>query len=169
MDTIIRWLEAIVDFISGQLQSLIIFLMMILVLVDVISRYILKAPLSIAEEYGGYMLVAVTCIGLAYAWQHRSHVRVEFIINSLPVKARRIVRLFTLILAFVFTAVMACAAYELVSISFMFGTRSGSWLRTPVAWPLMTIIVGAALIFIQLLVEILKAVKGLKSAQGEGE
>lgn len=169
MDTVYRLIGKVTDFLSGQVQSVLIFLMMVLVLVDVTSRYILKDPLSIAEEYGGFLLVAVTCMGLAYAWQQRSHVRVEFLIKNLPVRVQRVMRLFTLLLAFIFTGAMTYAAYELVSYSFMFGTRSGSWLRTPVAWPQITIIIGAALLFLQLIAELIVAVKRFGAPEGEGE
>jgi len=165
----IRIIETITDFISGHLQSWLIFAMMVLVLVDVTSRYVLKNPLSIAEEFGGYLLVAITCMGLAYAWKEKSHVRVEFIVKSLPVMAQRWLRLILTVLALVLTAAMTYAAYELVSFSFMFGTRSGSWLRTPIAWPQMSIAAGAGLMCLQLIAEILKCIKRFEVPLEEGE
>lgn len=155
MVAVLRFIRKATDVISGQVQGVVIFLMMVLILVDVISRYILNDPLSIAEEYGGYLLASVTCIGLAYAWQQRSHVRVEFLIKILPAKLRHPLRLLTLFVALIFTGAMAYAAYELVQFSFLFGARSGSWLRTPVAWPQITIIIGSVLIFLQILVDLI--------------
>lgn len=160
MSRLIRIIEAVTDLISGQVQGWILVLMMALVLVDVATRYLLQNPLSVAEEYGGYMLVAVTSIGLAFAWKERSHVRVEFLITKLPLRLRRGLRILTLSLAFVFSLFMILAAWELVAFSFMFGTRSGSWLRTPIGWPQITIIVGSVLLFLQLLAELLRALTG---------
>jgi TRAP-type C4-dicarboxylate transport system permease small subunit len=137
-----------------------------LVLVDVTSRYVLNDPLSIAEEYGGYLLVTVTCMGLAYAWKERGHVRVEFLIAAFPRALQKWVRLGTLLLAFVFTGFMTIAAWELVETSFMFGTRSGSWLRTPIAYPQMVIIVGSAWMFLQLIAELIKAIRSEQSGSG---
>jgi TRAP-type C4-dicarboxylate transport system permease small subunit len=74
-----------------------------------------------------------------------------------------------LFLAFVFTGFMMYGAYKLVSISLMFGTRSTSWLRTPVAWPQMAIVIGAILIFFQLIVEIIKQITKLPAGEEEGE
>jgi TRAP-type C4-dicarboxylate transport system permease small subunit len=164
---LIRIIEAVTDLISGRLQGWVLLAMMVLVLVDVTTRYLLLNPLSVAEEYGGYMLVAITCLGLAFAWKERSHVRVEFLVAKLPSKLRRGLRLFTLSLAFVFSLVMILASWELVSFSFIFGTRSGSWLRTPVAWPQITIIIGSVLLFLQLLVELLRALTGRGDESGE--
>ena len=157
----------ITTFVSGKLMGWLVFAMMALVLVDVTSRYVLNNPLSIAEEYGGYLLVAVTCMGLAFAWQERSHVRVEFVLVKLPPVLRGWLRVFTVGLAFVFSIFMVLASYELVEFSFMFGTRSGSWLRTPIAYPQMVLIAGSVLLFLQLIVELANTLK--RAVEGKGE
>ncbi|MEW6263221.1 MAG: TRAP transporter small permease [Thermodesulfobacteriota bacterium] len=169
MRVFIRLIETITEFISGRLQAWLLFVMMVLVLVDVTSRYAIHDPLSIAEEFGGYLLVAITCLGLAYAWKEKSHVRVDFLIGTLPLKIRRRLRLVTMILAFVFSGFIVYAAFELERYTFMFGTRSGTWVRTPIAWPQMTIIIGAVLLFLQLVVEIIKQITKLNAPDEEGE
>jgi TRAP-type C4-dicarboxylate transport system permease small subunit len=169
MRLLVRIIEAVTEIFSGHVQAWLTFALMILVMIDVTSRYVMQNPLAISDEYGGFCLVAITCIGLAYAWKTRSHVRVEFIIKKLSVRRQRWVRLFTLFLAFVFTGFMVYGAYKLVSISLMFGTRSTSWLRTPVAWPQMAIVIGAILIFLQLIVEIIKQITKLPAGEEEGE
>ena len=167
MRRFVQVVEAVSDFLSGQVQAVILFLLMCLVLVDVTTRYALQNPLSIAEEYGAYMLVAITCLGLAYTWKEKTHVRIEVLVDKLPLRAQRVLRLVTLALAFLFTLFMIPAAYQLVSFSFMFGTRSGGWLRTPIAWPQITILIGAVLLFFQLIVEIIKAVEALHGDKKE--
>lgn len=167
MGRFVQVIESVIDFLSGQVQGILLFLLMCLVLVDVTTRYALQNPLSVAEEYGAYMLVAITCMGLAYTWKEKTHVRIEVLVDKLPLRARRVLRLVTLILAFLFTLFMIPAAYQLVSFSFMFGTRSGGWLRTPIAWPQITILIGALLLFFQLIVEIIKAFKALHEDKKE--
>jgi len=169
MRLLVRIIETVSEILSGHAQAWLTMALMILVMVDVISRYVMQNPLAISDEYGGFCLVAITCIGLAYAWKTRSHVRVEFIIKKLPVRMRQRLRLFTLFLAIVFTGFMVYGAIKLVSISLMFGTRSTSWLRTPVAWPQMTIVIGAILMFLQLIVEIIKQITKLSAREEEGE
>ena len=169
MRILVRIIETVTEIFSGHFQAWLTFALVILVMVDVTSRYLMQNPLAISDEYGGFCLVAITCIGLAYAWKTRSHVRVEFITKRLPADARRWLRLFTLILAIVFTGFMVFGAWKLVSISLMFGTRSTSWLRTPVAWPQMTIVAGAILMFLQLIVEIIKQITKLSSGEEEGK
>lgn len=169
MRLLVRIIERVTEIFSGHVQAWMTMALMILVMVDVTSRYVMQNPLAISDEYGGFCLVAITCIGLAYAWKTRSHVRVEFITKKLPISMRRWLRLFTLFLAIVFTGFMVYGAVKLVSISLMFGTRSTSWLRTPVAWPQMTIAIGAILMFLQLIVEIIKQITKLSAREEEGE
>jgi len=164
---VVRFIEAVSDMVSGALMGWLILLLMCMILVEVLTRYILLSPLSIADEYGGYMLVAITCIGLAYTWKEKGHVRVELLINKLPEKVRDWLRLITIIMSTVFALVLIKASYELVADSHLFGTRSGSWLRTPLIWPQMVLIIGAALLFIQLIAELIKAVRNLKKSGSE--
>jgi TRAP-type C4-dicarboxylate transport system permease small subunit len=163
----IRVIESFITFLSGPVQGWILVLMMILVLVDVATRYVLQNPLSVAEEYGAYMLVAITCMGLAFTWKEGSHVRVELLINRLSPAVQQWLRLITILIAFAFTVFMVIASYQLVSFSFMFGTRSGSWIRTPVAWPQITLIIGSVLLLFQLIMEIIKAVRVVLLGKGE--
>lgn len=169
MTVLIRIIETITDIISGQVMAWLTLGLMFLVMVDVTSRYVLQNPLAVSDEYGGFCLVAITCIGLADAWKSRSHVRVEFIVNRLSERKRQWLRLFTLVLAFVFTGFVIYGAVNMVNISLMFGTRSTSWLRTPIAWPQMAIIVGVVLLFLQLIVELFKHIKTLFSDNAKEE
>ena len=103
--------------------------------------------------------------GLAYAWRGGSHVRVEFLINHLPPALRNWLRVFTLALALAMTVLMTLASFELVSFSFMFETRSGSWLRTPVAYPQMVLVGGSIVLVLQLLVELGRAIGAARGAR----
>ncbi len=142
----------------GHLMGWLVFLLMALILVEVFTRYVLpSAPIAVADEMGGYALVAVTFLGLGYTWKEGGHVRVEFLVNVLPPGVQRALRLATLLIATVFAAVMVKASYDMVSFTVMFGTRSGSWLRIPMQWPQLSLIVGSVLLFLQLLAELVKA------------
>ena len=159
---VINIIEKLTDVLSGRLQAVVIFLLMVMLLVEVLTRYILRAPLSIAEEMGGYMLVSITFMGLAYTWKEKGHVRVTLIISRLPERAARLIRLITLIMATVFTLPLIKACYDLLADSLLFESRSGSWLRTPLVYPQIILLVGAVLLFLQLLVEIVKAIIAMK-------
>jgi TRAP-type transport system small permease protein len=154
---IIKFIEKVTDVLSGHLQAGIVFFLMVMLLVEVLTRYILLSPLSIADEMGGYLLVSITFMGLAYTWKERGHVRVSLLISRLPAKLAHLIRFITLILATLFTLPLMKACFDLISDSLLFESRSGSWLRTPLAYPQTILLIGAIMLFLQLVAEIIKA------------
>lgn len=158
MHKITKILDSITDILSGALQGLLVFLLMVMVLVEVLTRYVMQNPLSIADEIGGYMLVSITFLGLAYTWKEQGHVRVELVTNLLPVKVRKILRFITLLVAAVFCYPMIVGCYGLLQDSLLFGVRSGSWMRIPLVYPQALLLIGSVLLLLQLISEIIKAV-----------
>lgn len=160
-------IEKITDVVSGHLPAWTVFVLMVMVLVEVIARYVFNAPLSIADEMGGFMLVGITFVGLAYTWKERGHVSIEIITNILPSKIRLWVRFFTLILATLFCLPLIAGSYELLQDSLLFGARSGSWMRTPLVYPQSVLLLGSVLLLLQLIAEVIKAVFALKNSEGD--
>ena len=154
---IVKIIEKVTDVLSGHLQAVIVFFLMVMLLVEVLTRYVLRSPLSVADEMGGYLLVSISFMGLAYTWKERGHVRVSLLISRLPDKIAHLLRFVTLILATLFTLPLMKACYDLISDSLLFESRSGSWLRTPLAYPQAILLIGAIMIFLQLVAEIIKA------------
>jgi len=167
MRKIVSVIEKITDIVSGHLPAWTVFLLMVMVLAEVITRYVFNAPLSIADEFGGFMLVGITFVGLAYTWKERGHVSVEIVTNILPPKIRQWVRFFTLILATLFCFPLIAGSYELLQDSILFGSRSGSWMKTPLVYPQSLLLIGSILLFLQLVAEILKTVIALKNPEIE--
>ena len=165
MHSIIKIIEKVTDILSGYLQAGIIFFLMVMLLAEVLTRYILRSPLSIADEMGGYLLVAITFMGLAYTWKEKGHVRVSLLISRLPDKFGRQLRFITLILATVFTLPLIKACYDLISDSLLFESRSGSWLRTPLAYPQTILLIGAIMLFLQLVAEIIKTIIAMDKSE----
>ena len=82
----------------------------------------------------------------------------SLLISRLPDKFGRQLRFITLILATVFTLPLIKACYDLISDSLLFESRSGSWLRTPLAYPQTILLIGAIMLFLQLVAEIIKTI-----------
>ena len=167
MSKFVQILEKITDFFSGKLQAWLVFLLMVLVMVEVLARYLLQSPLSIAEELGGYFLVSITFMGLAYTWKEGGHVRVELIVNMLPKKLQAWLRFLTLIMATAFCAPLIAGSYQMVQDSLLFEARSGSWLRTPLVYPQSILFIGSILLLMQFIAEIIKTLNSLKNFSEE--
>ena len=162
---IVKLIEKVTDVLSGHLQAAIIFFLMVMLLIEVLTRYILRSPISIADEMGGYLLVSISFMGLAYTWKERGHVRVSLLTSRLPDKLANLLRFITLILATLFTLPLIKACYDLISDSLLFESRSGSWLRTPLAYPQTVLLIGAVMIFLQLIAEIIKSISAVNNSE----
>lgn len=167
MKKTVKIIEKITDIVGGLLQAWIVFLLMMMVILEVLARYVLQSPLSLADEMGGYMLVAIAFMGLGYTWKENGHVRVELVVNMLPIKLRNIMRFFTLILAALFSFPLIIGSFHMLQDTLLFESRSGSWLRTPLVYPQSVILIGSVLLLFQFIAEIIKALISFKQPSGE--
>jgi TRAP-type C4-dicarboxylate transport system permease small subunit len=63
-------------------------IMTIMIFLQVIFRYVIKAPLSFSEELARYMFVWSVAMGSALALRKRKHIGVEVFVEWLPVRVR---------------------------------------------------------------------------------
>jgi len=165
MKRLIRTIEVTSDVASGHFTGWLIVLMMSLVCVEVVSRYVFNQALMVGDEFSSYMLVAISFIGLAYVSRKRGHIRILFIFSRLRPKVRQWLRLVTLFLGLIFYIVLAQGCYQLITYSFSHDIRSPTWLRIPVGIPQILMIVGATLICLQLMADIISAVSALRKGE----
>ena len=146
----------------GYFSGWLVVLMMLLVLVEVFMRYVLKRAPMVADEFGGYMLVAIAFLGAAYTWQEKGHVRITALVSRLPSRMASWTRLIVLILVFVCVAVLIQGGYHFVAFSFRMHLRSSSWLVTPLQVPQMAILLGFILMALALFTTIVESVKDIR-------
>ena len=161
MERIGRLVDKIVD-IAGYLSGWLVAVMCLLIFAEVIMRYGLDQPLMLADELSAYMLVALCYIGAAYTFRERGHVRITALVTRVPTKVANWLRLITLILAFIFAVGLCQAAYHFMQETFKYGLTSPTWLRVPLQWPHMTVIVGFSILALLLLTMVIRAVKNLR-------
>ncbi len=107
----------------------------VLITADVVARNTIGISSQSTTELTGYMLALGLTWGLAHALAQRAHVRIDILINRLPLRLRLWLHLFSLALLGVFAAFLAYGAFSLVQESLLFGATDISLLRTPLAVP----------------------------------
>ena len=150
---------------AGYAGGLVLFAIVGLTMVEVFSRYVLKNPLILSDEFGGYALVAISFLGLSLCARDRSHIRITFVIEKLPGPAASVIRLATLAVGLVFVTVGAWVNWQFLADSFARDMRSNSLLMTPLKWPQMTMPVGLTLFALVLLVQFVKAVREYRAGR----
>ena len=116
-----------IDKILEYALSLILGLMVLNVLWQVASRYILKDPSAFTDELSRYLLIWVGLLGAAYATGKRMHVAIELLEKKISEKNKRKQQLLirALILLFAIT-VLIIGGVRLVYISFILGQTSSA-------------------------------------------
>jgi TRAP-type C4-dicarboxylate transport system permease small subunit len=150
---------------GGYFSGWLVPLMMILVVVEVFTRYVLDRPLMVADEVSAYMLVALSFLGLAYTWRQGGHVRITILVNRLPGKAAAWVRLIGLIMTFIFMIELDRAAYKMIVYALQINLRSSTWLMFPLFWPQLTVFIGFVLLTLLLVIDIFRT--GVKIRTGK--
>jgi len=142
---------------AGYLGALVLIAIIVLTMMEVISRYVLRNPLILSDEFGGYALVVIGCLGLAYCAQSGGHIRISFLVERLGAAIGPI-RIVTLALGLIFVSVTAWVCWQFLADSFARDMRSNSLLRVPLKWPQLAMPVGFTLYALVLLAQLVHAV-----------
>lgn len=102
---------------------------------EVLARSLFGFSTQSTTEITGYMLAFGLSWGLGHALNTRSHVRIDMLVNRLPVRLRIWLHLLSLTLLGIFVTFVAKGAWDLVDESLLFGATDISLLRTPLAIP----------------------------------
>jgi TRAP-type C4-dicarboxylate transport system permease small subunit len=149
---------------AGYLGALVLLAIILLTMAEVVSRYVLNSPLILSDEFGGYALVVISCLGLAYCAQAAGHIRITFLVERFG-RASGPVRIVTLALGLAFVSVCAWVCWQFVADSFARDMRSNSLLRVPLKWPQLAMPVGFTLYALVLLTQLVHAVQELRAGR----
>jgi TRAP-type C4-dicarboxylate transport system permease small subunit len=135
---------------------------------DVFARNFLGFSSKSTNEVTGYMLAFGVSWGLAHTLHERGHVRVDILINRMPLGIRQYLHCLALLLLAVFAAYATFGAVNLVRESLDFGATDMSALRVPLAIPQGLWAFGLAMLLVaalELLFHSIWLLKNKKAAQ----
>jgi TRAP-type transport system small permease protein len=132
--------------------------MFLVVLAQVVFRYVLSHPLPWSEELARYLMVWVACLAASEAYAKGNHVGVTLIVNAVRPSLRKIM---ILVIHLAVCVLMGVVVYQGFVLSLMVGDQQSPAMQLPMTWPYMAVPVGAALIFIQAAALFFKQMTGL--------
>ena len=139
--------------------SLII--MMLMITLGVILRYFFNNPLTFVDEYGGYLLVVMVYMGLAYTMRAEAHINVDFVIRRLPRRARGSLEVVGGLLGLIIIGIYFWYCWNLFVSSLQAHWMSMSG-RTPLWVPHIFLVIGLPLFGLELAVRTVKKSIGLQ-------
>lgn len=102
---------------------------------DVVARSTIGTSSQATIEITGYLLAFGIAWALTHTLAQRSHIRVDVLINKLPLGIRQYLHMLALLLLGVFVLFAAWAAIQLVEESILFGAVDTSALKIPLVVP----------------------------------
>jgi TRAP-type C4-dicarboxylate transport system permease small subunit len=119
----------------GLVAGWAIVLCALFIAAEVLARNLIRVSSQSTTEVSGYMLAFSIAWALAHALTTRNHVRIDVLINRLPVRVRVHLHVLALALLAGFAGFAAQGALGLVLESWDFGATDISLLRTPLVIP----------------------------------
>jgi TRAP-type C4-dicarboxylate transport system permease small subunit len=123
-----------VDKFLGLFLALLMSLMVVNVLWQVISRYILGSPSVFTDELATFMLIWVGLLGAAYATGHKRHLAIDILPNQLEGDKNKLLGTVISVFVIVFAgAVMVIGGLRLVFLTLSLEQLSAT-LRVPLGY-----------------------------------
>ena len=149
------WIAAILFCLAGGMLSY-----------EVAARYLFVAPTIWAAELSQLCLIWGTLIAMPWLLAANKHIAVDVLTERLRPGLRRLCNMLAMAAIAAFSAVVAWKGYGIFFDSFERGRTTGSMLDLPTWVSELAVPVGFALLFLQALIELGKAVTGTSSEGG---
>ncbi|AKJ64140.1 TRAP transporter small permease [Kiritimatiella glycovorans] len=131
------WHRRLRDALVATLERTVIVLMLVLVLDvlwQVLSRYVLRAPSSWTDELAVFLMTWTALLGAAVAYARRAHLGLDYFAGKLPARHRRRAALFTSAVVFLFAVgAMIVGGIRIVHLNILTGQQSAA-LAMPMSW-----------------------------------
>lgn len=138
----------------------LLLLLVVLILVEIVLRYFFNTSTMRADEYSGYLYLAIVCFGLGYTFLRDGHIRITFVTAKISSKASSWVDIFAgiaalgvLCFAFFRTALLTLDSYEM-------DLLSEGVSATPLYIPQLALPIGFALFILAAIAFILQRFGG---------
>ncbi len=139
--------------VGANLATVAIFLIMIVTVIDVVTRGVSARSVPGMIESAEIILVAAAFLGLGYAQRMKAHVSTSFFMDALPASVARILRRAGLGVVFVYVAGATVVSARRAWAAFQGGEVRFGLIEIP-QWPVRAAIaIGFALLLVELLRE----------------
>jgi len=152
-------LRAYVDKILEKLLIILMSLLVIDVLWQVTSRYILSSPSSFTDELAGFLLIWVSLFGAAYVTGRKEHLAIDLLLQKSNHKNKLRLELFIHFVVFTFSFfVLVIGGIWLVYTRFILSVKSAA-LQLPLGYVYIVLPVSGLIILIYSIDNSLKLLK----------
>jgi len=167
MRTCIRIISKITD-VTGLVLMWFPWILTVIIVWELILRNLFNRPTIWAHEISVMVFAVLTITSGAYALKAKAHINMDLFYTRFSNRGKAIIDIITSPAIFIFAGVLMWLGWEFAVRSYMLQERSiSTW--SPVVWPVKFMIpLGAALLFLQGIAELLKNILTLIGGERKG-
>ena len=139
----------------------VVFLMSLWICGDVIGRYFFSHPIAGTTELVKAMIIIIVFLSVPYTWQQGRHIRTTLILDRLSPRKKTGLEIFIALLALGVFSSISIFSWDAAWESWSLREFDGDQLRVPVYPSRLIVVLGAGLLVIQLILELVNHVKAL--------
>lgn len=153
---------------SGALAALCLAGICVLMLAQALGREF-GVLIRGADDIVGWLCAASAFLALGYTFRHGELVRVGLLLDRLSLRSRRRTELLALGTALLFSGYMLWAVARFVYQSWQFGEVAQGLVKTPIWIPQLSVVLGAAILFLAIADDFVTQLRGGQPAYRAGE
>src|SRR3954454_22366146 len=142
--------------------------MLVVIGVDIFTRYVLNFSFEIADELGGYMLVVMTFVSLSVCQVNNAFHQVELVQARLSARGRALSASIFVVLSFVFAVLLLWKLIKFEPSSYRFGEKAPTYLETPLWIPRLAMAIGVAALMLAIVKTFLAHVRRFRALRPHG-
>jgi len=135
-----------------------------LIFMQVIMRYVFKNSLSWSEELARYIFLYQIWLGASYATKKKAHLRIEIIKSKFSGRKGVYFETAVMIIWLAFTVFLTVESFNLTKMIFIRGQLSPA-MRMPMGFAYASVPIGAGLMSLRLIQNIVSGIKGIPQAR----
>ena len=152
-----------IDLILERFLAALLAVLVLDVLWQVISRYVMSSPSSFTDELAGFLLIWVGLFGAAYVASKNEHLAIDILVQrASPVARRRFEWFITICIVFFSIFVLVIGGIWLVYTRFDLGVKSAA-LQLPLGYVYIVLPISGALIIYFSIDNLIRFIKGHKA------
>lgn len=157
-----------ISYLCGLVGAILLFFLGPLAFYEVVVRK-MGHPTTWAFHILCYIQIFLIWFGLAYGQSVRGHVSVDLVTRLLPLKMQVITRIVSTFLCLVISTILCWQGWRLVHRSYTIKLMTVEEIHHPVYWIQIPVIIGAVLLFLVFLRQLLSDIQWLITREGEPE
>ncbi|MBY7144476.1 TRAP transporter small permease [Virgibacillus sp. NKC19-3] len=164
MDAYLNFIDRVNNVVK-YLVSILFIALVVLVFMQVVTRFIINYPLSWTEEISRYLMIYIVFIGSALAVRTNEHIAIDFLLEIISPKNKKRLNIITLFISVLFFAMLTYFGFQLTLIVFDQATPT---LQFSMAWAYAAIPAGSLLMILNVFAVLIQMKKrGMSETEGE--